>query len=94
MTGALQGRSKGISSGNASLLLQLLKGFVQVGEIKNVDNVDTCKPALGVALLCLFQPGLVPSMSKVYQKDELDDDEGEGTHHTKPEPHCKRQKHC
>lgn len=48
---------------------------------------STCKPALGVPVLCLLQPGLVPGMGEVHQQDELDQDEDEGAHHAKVIPH-------
>lgn len=47
----------------------------------------TCIPALA-ALLSVAHPDLVPGVSEVYEQDQLDEDEHEGAHDTKVEPHC------
>lgn len=49
----------------------------------------TCKPAFVVTILSVLYPHLVPGMGKVNEENKLDDNEDEGSHHSKVKPHWK-----
>lgn len=51
----------------------------------------TCKPAFVVTILSIFHPHLVPGVSKIDEKNKLDQDEHEGSHNSKVKPHCETE---
>lgn len=69
------------------LLLLVLYYSSLVESEMELPLCSTCIPALGVSILRLLQPGLVPRMGEVHQQDKLDNDEDERTHHAEVIPH-------